>query len=140
MPIGCSEPTQPEVSQPTAAAQPQFTSDDAMAGWQAALEEERAARMAADEALLAALGELTTLQLEEEAIVADQTSASILIQCPQGSLLTGGGANAFGGIGIADLLHFGPVTEFRDTWRAVMSNQSGNDLTLRAYEICLVLP
>ena len=38
------------------------------------------------------------------------------------------------------ILEIGPATEFSHTSRAVMSNTSGNDLTLRAFAICRVLP
>ena len=142
--MACGEPTQPEMSEPPT-ARPQMAEEEAAAveeagGWRAALAEEKAARMAADEELLERLANVTTIIVEAEQVILDGTSAQIRAECPEGSRLTGGGANAFGGIGVGRLLSFGPVAGLTEVWGATMSNASGNDLTLKATAICLVLP
>ena len=142
--MACGEPTQPEMSEP-AVDRPQMTEVEAAVaeepgGWRAALAEEEAARMTADEELLERLANVTTIIVEAERVVPDGTSAQIRAECPEGSRLTGGGANAFGGIGVGRLLSFGPVAGLTQVWGATMSNASGNALTLKATAICLVLP
>lgn len=108
-------------------------------GWRQALASEEDARTEGDEQLHARIDNLSTMTVVEEVEVEGGSSRSPIASCPEGTILTGGGVNPFGGIGIGEILKFGP-TSLPNSYGASIGNAAGEPtITVSVTAICLVL-
>lgn len=139
--VGCSEPVQPEPAEQIV-SEPRFThtpTGSEQGGWKQALAHEEDARIEGDEQLHARIDNLSTMTVVEDVVVEGGTSQSPIASCPEGTILTGGGVDSFGGTGIGRILAFGP-SSLPNSYSASISNEPGEGpITVSVTAICLVL-